>query len=114
LPPKNRKPEDERQIIAVDGWAVTTDGHQWILQRLRGEQWAGVSFVHSTRDILARCLAEKGVPPETAKQLLAAVGKTFDQKQNRSQRPLEVYGRRSPPNSIPKAGNATVCTSLSS
>jgi hypothetical protein len=73
---------------------VATDGRQWILQRLRGTQWAGISFVRSTRDILARCMTEKGVPSETAKQLLAVLPPTFDQSQHRPEMPLELYESR--------------------
>jgi hypothetical protein len=49
-----------------------------ILQRLRGHHWTGVAFVRSTKIILARCMKEKGVPAETANQLLAAIGDTSD------------------------------------
>ena len=41
--------------------------------------WDPVSFVHSTRDILARCMREKGVEPGTAAQLLSGLPETFDQ-----------------------------------
>jgi hypothetical protein len=75
------KTDDDRQIVAADGWGIATDGNQWVLQRLRGHQWANLSFVRSTKNILARCMTEKGVPSGTAKQLLAALGDTFDPAQ---------------------------------
>ncbi len=87
-------PENDRQIVSVDGWAVATDGSQWILQRLRGDRWHGVSFVRSTRDILARCMNEKNVPANNVKKLLAVLPETFDQSRDRRERPLEAYGSR--------------------
>jgi hypothetical protein len=73
------------QVASSGKWAVASDGTQWILQKRRGTldprtgqpQWHGVSFVSSTRDILARCMREKGTPPEDAARLLAACGERF-------------------------------------
>jgi hypothetical protein len=46
----------------------------------KGEiRWRSISFVSSTKDILARCLREKGCPPEDAEQLLAGLPATFEQ-----------------------------------
>jgi len=50
----------DQQIIAQGRWAIATDGVQWILQRRRGDRWQNLSFVRTTRDILARCMREKG------------------------------------------------------
>jgi hypothetical protein len=45
-----------------------------------GQQgWRPLSFVHSSRDILARCMREKGVDVDTASQLLAGLPNTFDE-----------------------------------
>jgi hypothetical protein len=55
----------ERQFAISGGWALGSDGLQWILYRQRSEKhggWVGVSFVRSTKDILARCMREKGCP----------------------------------------------------
>jgi hypothetical protein len=52
-----------RRLVARGRWAVATDGIQWILQRHQGGRWRDVSFVRSTKDILARCMREKGVVP---------------------------------------------------
>lgn len=54
------------QVFATSGdWALASDGVQWMLMRRRtrpvGAHWQPVSFVRSTRDILARCMREKGV-----------------------------------------------------
>jgi len=71
------------QTFAVAGdWAVASDGVQWILQRRRmGSQqgWRPVSFVRSTRNILARCMREMGVGVDTARLLLSGLPDTFDQ-----------------------------------
>src|SRR6516164_7766497 len=69
-------------VIAISGdWSVTTDGLQWILRRRTGTDrrtgkpvWESVSFVRSTKDILARCMREKGTPPEDARKLLSWQG----------------------------------------
>jgi hypothetical protein len=71
------------QVFAVSGdWSVASDGIQWILQRSRSQRlggWKPVSFVRSTRDILARCMREKGTDEDTAAQLLSGLPDTFDQ-----------------------------------
>ena len=72
-------------VIAISGdWSVTTDGLQWILRRRVGTDrrtgkpvWESVSFVRSTKDILALCMREKGTPPEDARKLLAGLGERF-------------------------------------
>ena len=72
----------DRVFIAKDDWALASDGVQWILQRRRkGSQqgWRPVSFVRSTRDILVRCMREKGVGVDTACFLLSELPDTFDQ-----------------------------------
>jgi hypothetical protein len=70
------------RIFATAGdWAVASDSLQWMLMRhVQGRQpWRPVSFVHSTKDILARCMRENGVEPDTAVLLLAGLSDTFDQ-----------------------------------
>jgi hypothetical protein len=44
--------------LADARFAVADDGTQWILQRREGERWRDISFVRTTRDVLARCLAD--------------------------------------------------------
>jgi hypothetical protein len=58
---------------------VASDGIQWILRRHneQGSNWHPVSFVHSTRDVLARCMREHHVPAEDAAVLLAGLPATF-------------------------------------
>jgi len=70
------------RVFAIAGdWALASDGIQWMLMRQRkGPQpWYPVSFVHSSRDILARCMHEKGVGLDSAAQLLSGLPDTFDQ-----------------------------------
>lgn len=68
-------------------WSLTHDELQWILQRFKGvrksgaqagqEKWEGVSFVRSTKEILTRCMRDKGVPKEAADKALAQLPDTF-------------------------------------
>jgi len=72
------------RVFAIEGdWALASDGIQWMLMRRihrkRGDSWDPVSFVRSTRDILARCMREKGLEPGTAAKLLSGLPDTFDQ-----------------------------------
>ena len=75
---------DNRFVTAHD-WALASDGRQWILlhnHRQDGTgRWQAVSFVHSTRDILARCMREKGCHAEDARQLLKGLPLTFHEWQ---------------------------------
>jgi hypothetical protein len=45
----------------------------------KGDADHPVSFVRSKRDVLARCMREKGVPAEDAAVLLAGLPATFDE-----------------------------------
>jgi hypothetical protein len=74
----------ERQFAISGEWALGSDGLQWILyqrHRRKGgkDTWDGISFVRSTRDILARCMREKGVPGTVQATLLAGLPETFDE-----------------------------------
>ncbi len=59
----------DRQFLRLnDRWALAYDRNQWIIQMRisprrdrQGEQWRGVSFIGSNKDILWRCLEEKGI-----------------------------------------------------
>jgi hypothetical protein len=77
------KQQSERILATIDGWAVASDGIQWILLRQRsrktGPFWNPVSFVRSTRDILARCMREKGVDERSARFLLSGLPPSFDE-----------------------------------
>jgi hypothetical protein len=77
----------DRQIITAGGWAIAADRVQWILQRQRGGRWMPVVFVHTGKDILARCMRDKGVPAEAAARLLAALPEQF---QATVEKPLEA------------------------
>ena len=71
----------DRQFAISGKWALAADRLQWMVQRQyisKGEiKWQSVSFVASTKDILARCLREKRCPPEDAERLLAGLPDTF-------------------------------------
>ena len=71
----------DRVFKEVGGWAVGADEVQWILYRRRNTKlnigWVPLSFVSSDRDILARCMRDKGVEADTAVQLLEGLPDTF-------------------------------------
>ena len=71
----------DRQFAVSGKWALAADSLQWMLQRQRMRKgqvdWHSLSFVSSTRDILARCMREKGCPPADAERLLAGLPTTF-------------------------------------
>jgi hypothetical protein len=71
----------DRVFATAGDWALASDGIQWMLMRHRKgpHPWYPVSFVRSTRDILARCMREKGVELVTADLLLAGLPDTFDE-----------------------------------
>ena len=60
----------DRQFAVSGKWALAADRLQWMLQRQRMHKgrvdWHSVSFVASTKDVLARCMREKGCPPAGA------------------------------------------------
>ena len=62
-------------------WSLASDGIQWMLMKRYNavkQPWRPVSFVRSTKDILARCMREKGVGPDTADFLLLGLPDSFD------------------------------------
>ena len=71
----------DRVFVVAGEWAVGSDGIQWMLMRRRTRHhvpfWHPVSFVRSTKDILARCMREKGVGDATARLLLSGLPDTF-------------------------------------
>jgi hypothetical protein len=68
------------RIFATSGdWALGSDGIQWILYRRWRNGWRGVSFVRSERNILARCMQEKGADNDTARLLLSGLPDTFNE-----------------------------------
>jgi hypothetical protein len=72
----------DRVFATAGDWALASDGVQWMLMRRQPNSYSGwkpVSFVRSTRDVLARCMREKGVGAHQIAQLLAGLPDTFDQ-----------------------------------
>lgn len=82
----------DRVFVTTGDWALASDGLQWMLMRRkhrkRGASWDPVSFVRSTRDILARCMREKGVEPGTARLLLSGLPDTFEEWKRASNSPV--------------------------
>ena len=82
------KPVTDRQFLRIGAkWALAHDDLQWILQRFIGtrksgpragqEIWEDISFVSSTKAILARCMREKGVPDDDIRIALDRLPDTF-------------------------------------
>jgi hypothetical protein len=73
----------ERQFAVSGDWALGADSLQWILyrrvNRKSGSDWNAVSFVGSTREVLARCMREKGCPEPVRTVLLDGLPPTSDQ-----------------------------------
>jgi hypothetical protein len=73
----------DRQFVVSGKWALAADRLQWMVQRQylnKGQPaWQSISFVASTKDVLARCLREKGCPPADAERLLAGLPATFEE-----------------------------------
>ena|SRR5262245_8350230 len=69
----------ERIFRSSGNWALGADTLQWILYKRRPRgNFVGISFVGSSRDILARCLQEAGCAHTDATKLLAGLPSTFD------------------------------------
>jgi hypothetical protein len=85
----------DQQFRVASRWALASDGIQWMLQRQKGDQWRPVSFVRSAKEILARCMREKGTPADEARQLLDGLPDTFDEwLLNRYQDAASDHGHR--------------------
>jgi hypothetical protein len=73
----------DRIFAEADRWALASDGVQWILMRRfdrkSGKVWDPVSFVRSGRDVLERCMREKGVEADRAIILLRGLPDSFDE-----------------------------------
>ena len=83
----------ERQFAVSGDWALGADSLQWILYRRRSRTkggWDAVSFVGSTRDVLARCMGEEDCP----ERLLDGLPPTFDQWRETRQTPSPPVRRR--------------------
>jgi hypothetical protein len=71
-------------VFATAGdWALASDGLQWILlrrhRRRSGDGWDAISFVRTSKDILARCMREKGMEAGVARLLLGGLPDTFEE-----------------------------------
>jgi hypothetical protein len=83
LPEAEPKSRADRVFTTAGDWALASDGIQWMLMRRRTRKseayWNAVSFVRSTKDILARCMREKGTDERSAALLLSGLPDSFDQ-----------------------------------
>ena len=80
----------ERQFAVSGDWALGADSLQWILYRRRSRAkggWEAASFVGSKREVLARCMGEKGCPDDDRARLLNGLPPTFDQWRKMRQTP---------------------------
>jgi hypothetical protein len=72
----------DRIFKTAGNWGLASNGVQWMLMhrhpRKTGDTWDPVSFVRSIREVLARCMREKGVEADTAVLLLEGLPPTFD------------------------------------
>ncbi len=74
----------DRQFLRLsERWALAYDNLQWIIQKRESakgkpEQWRGVSFISSNRDILVLTLREKDIVPDLGKmEAVLALPDTF-------------------------------------
>jgi hypothetical protein len=91
----------DRQFAISGKWALAADSLQWMLQRRTMNKgriaWHSVSFVSSTKDILTRCMHEKGCPPADAERLLVDLPSTFKEwAEKRAQANVETVSVAEP------------------
>jgi hypothetical protein len=66
--------QKDKRFRVVGDWSLASDGIQWVLQR-NGQ---ALSFVRTTKSILARCMVEKETPPDIAERLLDGLPDDFE------------------------------------
>jgi hypothetical protein len=67
------------QIRVVDGWALASDGMQWVVQRQKSDSWEALKFIRSTKDTLEWAMARAGAPRHVREQLINGLPNTFDE-----------------------------------
>jgi hypothetical protein len=68
----------DRHFLQINPhWSLASDGLQWILRRHHTGGVNNLSFVRSSRDVLARCMRERGIPADDIKTALAKLPETF-------------------------------------
>jgi hypothetical protein len=70
--------QTDKRFRVSGRWALASDGAQWVIQRKDGSRWHSLKFVHTTRDILARCMRETEMPYHDMLTLLDDLPDTFD------------------------------------
>ncbi len=65
-------------FAAANIWALGADEAQWILYRAMGKaEWRPISYVSSTKKVLAERMREAGVEPSVRTKLLEGLPDTF-------------------------------------
>jgi hypothetical protein len=73
------QPKTEQYYVS-ENWAIASDGIQWILQKKSSDTgWKSITFIHTQRDILERCMRDKGVPEENRVELISSLPCTFNE-----------------------------------
>ena len=90
----------DRQFLRLnEKWALGYDSLQWIIQKRESakgkpEQWRGVSFISSDRDILVLTLREMGIVPDLGKmEEVLALPYTFKEWYAQHRTEEDVAGR---------------------
>jgi hypothetical protein len=78
--PASVRHENPTQI--ADKWAIGWDTRQWLLQKakIRGgeREWQPVIYIASTKEVLGRCIHEKGCTPDAAGEVfIASIPESF-------------------------------------
>jgi hypothetical protein len=72
--------QDDKQFRVSGGWALASDGCQWVVQKWEGKRWRSLKYIRSDKAWLAHRLTKTlKVPPADAAKLLDGLPDTFDQ-----------------------------------
>ena len=87
----------DRVFATAGDWAVASDGVQWSPCFRCNDRskvyWRPVSFVRSTKDVLARCMREKGVIANMAEFFALRAARYLRCVENRSRKPRGPHPR---------------------
>jgi hypothetical protein len=71
--------QDDKQFRVSGGWALASDGVQWIVQKWEGKRWRNLKYIRSDKAWLAYRLTKTlKVPPTDATRLLDGLPDSFD------------------------------------
>lgn len=80
----------DRVVATANGWALASDGIQWILMRRYTKRYRALAFVRTDKETLARCMRETGVDARSMRYLLKGLPDTFDEFARRGTPPKPV------------------------